>query len=46
MSRGYDRMRFWRIYGVFLPGDVLAKVYAGNAERLFRADPGVAPAGR
>jgi predicted TIM-barrel fold metal-dependent hydrolase len=25
---------FWRIYGIFLPRDVLAKVYHKNAERL------------
>lgn len=25
---------FWMIYGVFLPKDVLAKVYYKNAERL------------
>jgi predicted TIM-barrel fold metal-dependent hydrolase len=24
----------WRIYGVFLPDDVLAKVYRENADRL------------
>jgi predicted TIM-barrel fold metal-dependent hydrolase len=25
----------WHIYGLYLPDDVLAKVYAGNARRLF-----------
>jgi hypothetical protein len=30
----YDRLRFWRIYGVFLPDEVLERVYRQNAERL------------
>lgn len=34
VSQGYERLRFWRIYGVFLPDDVLEKVYRRNAERL------------
>jgi hypothetical protein len=27
-------MKFWNIYGVFLPDDVLIKLYRTNAERL------------
>jgi predicted TIM-barrel fold metal-dependent hydrolase len=34
VSSGYERLRFWRIYGVFLPDEVLEKVYRRNAERL------------
>jgi predicted TIM-barrel fold metal-dependent hydrolase len=34
VSPGYERLRFWRIYGVSLPADVLEKVYRRNAERL------------
>jgi predicted TIM-barrel fold metal-dependent hydrolase len=34
VSPGYERLRFWRIYGVFLPDGVLEKVYRRNAERL------------
>jgi hypothetical protein len=34
VSQGYERLRFWRIYGVFLPDEVLEKVYRRNAERL------------
>jgi len=31
---GHHRQGFWMIYGVFLPNDVLAKLYHKNAERL------------
>jgi predicted TIM-barrel fold metal-dependent hydrolase len=31
---GHHRQGFWMIYGVFLPKDVLEKVYYKNAERL------------
>jgi predicted TIM-barrel fold metal-dependent hydrolase len=31
---GHHRQGFWMIYGVFLPRDVLEKVYFKNAERL------------
>jgi predicted TIM-barrel fold metal-dependent hydrolase len=31
---GHHRQGFWMIYGVFLPKDVLEKLYAKNAERL------------
>jgi predicted TIM-barrel fold metal-dependent hydrolase len=31
---GHHRQGFWMIYGVFLPKDVLAKIYFRNAERL------------
>lgn len=36
VSVGYERLRFWRIYGIFLPDEVLDKVYRRNAERLLR----------
>jgi predicted TIM-barrel fold metal-dependent hydrolase len=31
---GHHRQGFWMIYGVFLPRDVLEKLYVRNAERL------------
>ncbi len=31
---GHHRQGFWMIYGVFLPKDVLEKIYTRNAERL------------
>lgn len=33
-ARGHHRQGFWMIYGVFLPKDVLEKLYYKNAERL------------
>ena len=33
-ARGHHRQGFWMIYGVFLPRDVLEKLYYKNAERL------------
>lgn len=39
-AEGHQRQGFWMIYGIFLPKDVLEKVYRTNAERLF----GLAPA--
>ena len=33
-ARGHHRQGFWMIYGVFLPRDVLEKLYFKNAERL------------
>jgi predicted TIM-barrel fold metal-dependent hydrolase len=39
---GHHRQGFWMIYGVFLPRDVLEKVYFKNAERLLA---GLRPAG-
>lgn len=33
-SGGHHVQGFWRIYGVFLPRDVLARIYHGNAEKL------------
>ena len=39
---GHHRQGFWMIYGVYLPDDVLEKLYHKNAERLFfgrRAGP-------
>src|SRR5262249_16926777 len=38
-SASHHRQGFWNIYGVFLPRDVLEKVYYKNAERLL----GIAP---
>jgi len=32
---GHQRQGFWMIYGLFLPKDVLEKIYSKNAERLF-----------
>ena len=31
---GHHRQGFWMIYGVFLPDDVLAKLYNGNARKV------------
>jgi predicted TIM-barrel fold metal-dependent hydrolase len=31
---GHHRQGFWMIYGVFLPDDVLAKLYNGNAKKI------------
>ncbi len=38
---GHHRQGFWMIYGVFLPDDVLARIYNGNARKLLfgLADP-------
>ena len=36
---GHHRQGFWMIYGVFLPDDVLAKLYNGNARRISSALP-------
>ncbi|HWE36103.1 MAG TPA: amidohydrolase family protein [Isosphaeraceae bacterium] len=33
-SASHHRQGFWNIYGIFLPDDVLAKVYSKNAERI------------
>jgi predicted TIM-barrel fold metal-dependent hydrolase len=33
-ARGHHRQGFWMIYGVFLPREVLEKLYVKNAERL------------
>ncbi|HUT45844.1 MAG TPA: amidohydrolase family protein [Sedimentisphaerales bacterium] len=45
---GHQRQGFWMIYGLFLPKDVLEKVYRTNAERLFfgRVDAPQEPAGK
>jgi predicted TIM-barrel fold metal-dependent hydrolase len=32
---GHQRQGFWMIYGLFLPKDVLEKIYRTSAERLF-----------
>jgi len=34
-ASGHHRQGFWMIYGLFLPEDVLEKIYHKNAERLF-----------
>jgi predicted TIM-barrel fold metal-dependent hydrolase len=34
-SASHHRQGFWNIYGIYLPRDVLEKVYHKNAERLF-----------
>jgi hypothetical protein len=34
-ARGHHRQGFWMIYGVFLPKNILKKLYHGNADRLF-----------
>jgi len=34
-AAGHHRQGFWMIYGLFLPEDVLEKIYHKNAERLF-----------
>jgi len=36
---GHQRQGFWMIYGIFLPKDVLEKIYRTNAERLFFDGP-------
>lgn len=33
-AKGHHLQGFWMVYGVFLPKDVLAKIYYQNAERL------------
>jgi predicted TIM-barrel fold metal-dependent hydrolase len=33
-SASHHRQGFWNIYGIFLPKDVLAKIYYKNAERI------------
>lgn len=33
-AKGHHQQGFWMIYGVFLPKDVLAKIYYQNAERI------------
>jgi len=32
---GHQRQGFWMIYGLYLPKDVLEKIYQTNAERIF-----------
>jgi len=34
-SESHHRQGFWNIYGIFLPDEVLEKIYRKNAERLF-----------
>jgi len=36
---GHQRQGFWMIYGLFLPEDVLEKIYHKNAERIFFGRP-------
>ena len=33
-AQSHHRQGFWMIYGIFLPRDVLEKVYRTNAERV------------
>jgi len=42
-AAGHHRQGFWMIYGLFLPEDVLKKIYHKNAERLFFARQAVSP---
>jgi hypothetical protein len=42
-AAGHHRQGFWMIYGVFLPDDVLEKLYYKTADRLFFGDPANAP---
>jgi predicted TIM-barrel fold metal-dependent hydrolase len=41
-SASHHRQGFWNIYGIFLPRDVLEKVYYKNAERLLGIAPSAA----
>lgn len=34
ISKTHHRQALWRVYGIYLPPDVLAKLYRGNAEGL------------
>jgi predicted TIM-barrel fold metal-dependent hydrolase len=45
---GHQRQGFWMIYGIFLPKDVLEKIYRTNAEKIFfgRTDITQEPAGK
>lgn len=47
-SASHHRQGFWNIYGIFLPDDVLMKIYQTNAARLFLGlkDGGPLPATR
>ena len=40
---GHHRQGFWMIYGLFLPEDVLKKIYHKNAERLFFGQQAASP---
>jgi predicted TIM-barrel fold metal-dependent hydrolase len=37
-ASGHHRQGFWMIYGIFLPREVLEKVYNGNARKLLAFD--------
>ena len=47
-AEGHQRQGFWMIYGIFLPKNVLEKLYRTNAEQIFfgRADAAQEPAGK
>jgi predicted TIM-barrel fold metal-dependent hydrolase len=45
-AKSHHLQGFWQIYGIFLPRDVLAKVYYKNADRLFAAGKTVAAQGK
>lgn len=38
-ARGHHRQGFWMVYGVYLPPEVLEKVYRKNAERILYGLP-------
>jgi len=38
-ASGHQGQGFWMIYGIFLPKDVLEKIYRTNAERIFFDGP-------
>jgi predicted TIM-barrel fold metal-dependent hydrolase len=42
-ARGHHVQGFWMIYGVFLPDDVLAKIYNGNARKILYGLPESGP---
>ena len=42
-AAGHHRQGFWMIYGLFLPEDVLKKIYHKNAERIFFARQAASP---
>jgi predicted TIM-barrel fold metal-dependent hydrolase len=43
-SKSHHQQGFWMIYGIFLPKDVLTKVYYRNAERILGTAPARAAA--
>jgi predicted TIM-barrel fold metal-dependent hydrolase len=41
-AASHHRQGFWMIYGLYLPDDVLAKIYYKNAERVLKLPPSTA----